>query len=158
MNFIWLVIRTYFVRSYISALVIGVVGYCVIIWMCVGSVLRHNSIYCFVSKIYLNIPKSHQYCHSALTEFERKSMLCNFVNVIVRNVCQNNFLQGAETIEILCVLGYFNFLNNSFTYLVMSWWYFSYMLVHQVFVIIAENISTLGPEMRCLSLHMHIHS
>lgn len=76
-------------------------------------------------------------------------MLCNFVNVIVWNVHQNNFLQRAETIKILCVLGYVNFFNNSFTYLVMSWWYFSYMLVHYVFFIIAENNSTPGPAMRC---------
>jgi len=40
----------------------------------------------------------------------------------------------------------------------MSWWYFSYMLVHYVFVITAENNSTPGPEMRCQSLHMYIHS
>ena len=125
--------KNVFLSTYVSALVIGVVGYCVIIWMCVGSVLRHNSIYCFNTKMYLNIRRSHLYCQSAMTEFDRKNMLCNFVNEIVRNVCQNNLLQRAETIKILCALGYVNFLNNSCTYLVMTWWYFSYMLVHYAY-------------------------
>ena len=94
--------KNLFLRSYVSALVIGVVGYVVIIWMRVGRVLWHNIIYFFISKMYLEIPVPHYYCQSELTEFEKKSMLCNFANVNIRQVRQHNFFRRAETNEIFC--------------------------------------------------------
>jgi hypothetical protein len=131
------------------------VWYCEFIWMWVGRLLWHNSIYYFISKVYLDIPSFHYCCQSALMEFESKSTSCHFASVIFRKSYQKkNFYDWQTTNKMLCVLVEVNFYIFPTYFLCAGGILVTCYLIK--FTIIFECNST--PSTKMQLLHMYIHT